>query len=200
MEKYRTYLLIGSPGSGKGTQGKALGTLPGFFHCACGDVFRSIDTSTPLGQAFLHYSSKGQLVPDDITVKLWLARIAACVESHAFRPNVDRLILDGIPRNVEQERIMEDILEIEQVFHLDCPDRKRLIERLKKRALRDNRLDDANEEVIHRRLEVYRMESEPLLSCYPKARRREIDALAQPHHVMLQILNAIAETEKAAAT
>ncbi|MBV8280374.1 MAG: nucleoside monophosphate kinase, partial [Verrucomicrobia bacterium] len=48
---YRSYLLFGAPGSGKGTQGKALGTVPRFFHCACGDVFRSIDTRTKLGQA-----------------------------------------------------------------------------------------------------------------------------------------------------
>jgi len=66
-----TYLIFGAPGSGKGTQGRALGTLPGFFHCASGDVFRSIDTRSSLGKAFVEYSSKGQLVPDEITVELW---------------------------------------------------------------------------------------------------------------------------------
>ena len=60
MTKYRSVLVFGPPGSGKGTQGRALGTLPGFFHCACGDVFRSIDVHTELGAAFLSYSSKGQ--------------------------------------------------------------------------------------------------------------------------------------------
>ena len=68
--KYRTFILFGAPGSGKGTQGKTLGSIPRFFHCPCGDVFRSIDTRTPIGNAFLEYSSKGQLVPDDITVEL----------------------------------------------------------------------------------------------------------------------------------
>ena len=76
MMKYRTYLFFGAPGSGKGTQGKILGTIPRFFHFACGDVFRALDTRTPLGQAFLSYSSRGELVPDDITVQLWKARIA----------------------------------------------------------------------------------------------------------------------------
>ena len=42
--KYQTFLLFGAPGSGKGTQGKTLGTIPRYYHCACGDVFRSIDT------------------------------------------------------------------------------------------------------------------------------------------------------------
>src|SRR6266576_5538715 len=49
MDRYTCYLLIGSPGAGKGTQGKVLGTIPGFFHCACGDVFRALDLRTPLG-------------------------------------------------------------------------------------------------------------------------------------------------------
>ena len=69
--KYNTFILFGAPGSGKGTQGKTLGTIPRFYHCACGDVFRSIDTRTKVGKAFLEYSSKGQLVPDEITVELW---------------------------------------------------------------------------------------------------------------------------------
>ena len=70
MMRYNTFILFGAPGSGKGTQGKTLGTIPRYYHCACGDVFRSIDTRTKVGRAFLEYSSKGQLVPDDITVEL----------------------------------------------------------------------------------------------------------------------------------
>ncbi len=66
-DRYRTLLIFGAPGSGKGTQGKALGSVPRFFHCACGDVFRSLDTRTKLGQAFLDYSSRGELVPAEIT-------------------------------------------------------------------------------------------------------------------------------------
>src|SRR5436309_1991173 len=77
--RYNTFILFGAPGSGKGTQGKTLGTIPRFYHCACGDVFRSIDTRTKVGKAFLEYSSKGQLVPDEITVELWREAIDAAV-------------------------------------------------------------------------------------------------------------------------
>jgi adenylate kinase len=87
----RTYLIFGAPGSGKGTQGRALGTLPGFFHCACGDVFRSIDTRTSLGKAFVEYSSKGQLVPDEITVELWQLSIRHFIDSRQFKPIFDSL-------------------------------------------------------------------------------------------------------------
>lgn len=189
--KYKTYLLVGAPGSGKGTQGKTLGSIPRFFHCPCGDVFRSLDTRTPVGRAFLEYSSKGQLVPDEITVKLWEASIDAAVDAHKFKPDIDILVLDGIPRNVNQAKIMEAVLEVERVFHLSCPTRETLYERLKKRALKDNRLDDANDEVIKKRLGIYEEESKPVLEYYPKDRVTVVDAMQPPAKVLFEILASI---------
>ena len=158
---YRTYLVFGAPGSGKGTQGKALGSVPRFFHCACGDVFRSMDTRTKVGQAFIYYSSRGELVPDEICIELWKESITSAVEANRFKPELDVLLLDGIPRNLKQAKLMESLIEVIKVFHLSCPDRAKLVERLKKRALKDNRLDDANEAVIRKRLETYETETKP---------------------------------------
>lgn len=185
--KYRTYLIFGAPGSGKGTQGKTLGNIPRFFHCACGDVFRSIDTRTTIGRAFLDYSSRGELVPDEITVDLWRVRIQQRVEAHEFKPDIDCLVLDGIPRNLNQARLMEEVIDVQKVFHLSCPDRSKLVARLKKRAIKDNRLDDANEEVIRHRLEMYEKESKPLLEYYGANRTVLIDATEPP----VVVLNAI---------
>ncbi len=191
MMKYRTYLIFGAPGSGKGTQGKILGSIPRFFHFACGDVFRALDTRTELGQAFLEYSSRGELVPDDLTVKLWQARIADVVRSHHFKPDIDALILDGIPRNIGQARIMAGIIDVKRVFHLACPDRAALVGRLKKRALKENRFDDANEEVIRRRLATYEEESKPVLEFYGPELLTEIDATQPPVKVVFEILRTI---------
>jgi adenylate kinase len=189
--KYRTYLIFGAPGSGKGTQGKILGAIPRFFHCACGDVFRSLDTRTPIGQAFLQHSSKGELVPDEITVKLWMARIGDMVGSHMFKPDLDSLVLDGIPRSVNQARIMQDMIEVERVFHLSCPDRAALVARLKKRALKENRFDDANEATIRSRLETYDAESKPVLEFYGPQLVRSIDATQTPVQVLSDILQSV---------
>ena len=190
--KYTTYLLFGAPGSGKGTQGRSLGSIPRFFHCACGDVFRTLDTRTKVGRAFLDYSSKGQLVPDEITVQLWQARIDAAVDAHEFKPDIDVLVLDGIPRNVGQAKIMDQMIDVKKVFHLSCPDRAQLFARLKKRALKDNRLDDANEEVIKRRLETYELESKPVLKYY-NDRVQVVDAVQPPAKVLLSILETVAD-------
>jgi adenylate kinase len=189
--KYRTFILFGAPGSGKGTQGKTLGTIPRFYHCACGDVFRSIDTRTSVGKAFLEYSSKGQLVPDEVTVELWKEAIDAAVDAHKFKPDIDTLVLDGIPRNVGQAEIMEEMIEVKKVFHLACPSRETLFTRLKKRALKDNRLDDANEQIIQRRLDIYETESKPVLSHYPKERVTVVDAMQPPAKVLFDILASV---------
>lgn len=193
MARYRTILIFGAPGSGKGTQGKILGKTPGFYHCACGDVFRSLDPSSELGGAFLEFSSKGQLVPDEMTVRLWHESIRKTVESGKFNPGRDFLILDGIPRNVAQAVLMEELIEVRRVFHLSCPDRDKLVARLKKRALRDNRLDDANEEVIRSRLATYDSESKPMLEHYSSVKRHDIDASMTPLQVLHAILGGLLE-------
>jgi adenylate kinase len=189
--RYKTVLIFGAPGSGKGTQGKALGSVPRFFHCACGDVFRSLDTRTKIGQAFLNYSSRGELVPAEVTVELWQVQIQSNVEAHKFKPDLDTLVLDGIPRNIEQAVLMEELIEVAHVFYLRCPDRAELVKRLKKRALKDNRLDDANEAVITQRLDTYEEESKPVLKYYGPARTKIIDATQPPVKVLYEMLQTL---------
>jgi adenylate kinase len=188
---YQSFLLLGAPGSGKGTQGKVLGTIPGFYHCACGDVFRAIDVRSDYGKAFIHYSSKGQLVPDDITIGLWSAQIEIMERTGRFRPDIDFLVLDGIPRNVSQAKILMSKLEVHRVFHLDCPDKTKVYERLKRRALKENRLDDMNDETIRRRQEIYEQETKPVLDFYGEKMIAHIDSSQQPYQVMRDILTDI---------
>ncbi len=185
---YQCFLLLGAPGSGKGTQGKILGTIPGFYHCACGDVFRAIDIRSDFGKAFLHYSSKGQLVPDDITIGLWSAQIDAMQQMGRFRPETDFLVLDGIPRNVNQAKILSAKLAVHRIFHLDCPDKNQVYDRLKRRALKENRLDDINEATIRRRQEVYEQETKPVLDFYGEKMIARIDSSQRPFEVLRDIL------------
>src|SRR5438105_130847 len=110
--KYKSLLLFGAPGSGKGTQGKILGTVPGFFHVSCGDVFRSIDLRTPIGKSFLEYSSRGELVPDQMAIDMWAEQIQKQVTLGRFKPEIDSLVLDGIPRNVPQAKMLQERLDV----------------------------------------------------------------------------------------
>jgi len=113
------------------------------------------------------------------------------VDAHKFKPDIDTLVLDGIPRNVEQAKIMDEMIDVKKVFHLACPSRETLFYRLKKRALKDNRLDDANEQVIQRRLDVYEKESKPVLSHYSQELVSVVDATQPPAKVLLDILRSV---------
>jgi len=191
--KFRTILLVGAPGAGKGTQGKILGTIPNFFHCACGDVFRNLTIDSELGRVFLRYSSKGKLVPDTYTVQLWRDNITAQTQLGRFDPERDTLVLDGIPRNLHQAKILQDALDIVAVFNFICPDENQLAERLQRRALRDNRLDDANLEVIKKRLAIFEKETKPILDYYGPQLVHSIDSTQSPINVLRDILRVLAK-------
>ena len=189
--KYRTFLLFGPPGAGKGTQGKILGTIPNFFHCACGDVFRSLKTDSKIGAVFLEYSSRGELVPDQPTIELWRYFIDGSTKTGRFHPEQDTLVLDGIPRNVQQAEMLRDTLNVVAVFYLRCTHVDQLVERLQRRALKENRLDDANIDVIRKRLKTYDRESKPVLDFYGKTLLHRINADQTPAKVLFDILRHV---------
>ena len=186
---YRTVLLFGAPGVGKGTQGKILGTIPNYFHCACGDVFRSLKHDSDIGKVFLEYSSRGELVPDEPTIQLWREFINASTKTGRFRPEQDTLVLDGIPRNENQAEILKGTLSVVSIFYLKCTQVDQLIERLQRRALKENRLDDANIDVIRTRLETYERDSKPVLDYYGENLLHPINADQSPAKVAFDILS-----------
>ncbi|MCL5097271.1 MAG: nucleoside monophosphate kinase [Candidatus Omnitrophica bacterium] len=189
--KYNTVLLFGAPGAGKGTQGKVLGTVPGYFHIACGDVFRNLTVESELGRVFLEYSGRGELVPDEYTIRLWREAVEGRKQGAQFQPKRDMLVLDGLPRSLTQAQMLADALNVLAIFNLICPDRSKLIARLQRRALRENRLDDVNYEVILQRLDVYERETKPVLDFYGAQLVHTIDATQPPIVVLHQLLEVL---------
>jgi len=195
--RYRTVILFGAPGAGKGTQGAVLGRIPGFWHCACGDVFRSMDIHSELGKVFYEYSSRGQLVPDEVTVEMWAQAVHARTELGDYKPHDDLLVLDGIPRTVRQAELMEERIDVLQVVHLHCDNEEAMIERLRRRALKENRFDDADEKVIRHRWEVYKKETEPVLSYYDADKVVSVDSIASPGRVLRDVLDLLVPIQDA---
>ena len=188
--RYQTILLLGPPGAGKGTQGKLLGAIPGFFHLSCGEVFRTLDVSSELGKTAMQYSSRGELVPDDITIKIWEEYIYAHT-TVPYNPNADLLILDGIPRNVNQAALMEKHIEVLRLIYLVCEDEEAMRLRLRRRALEEKRTDDVHEDVIRHRWKVYQRETQPVVNYYPQSIVRIVDALGTPAEVLHRILEIV---------
>jgi len=198
--KYRAILLFGAPGAGKGTQGKILGQISNFVHFSCGDAFRNLRVDSPLGRTFVEYASAGRLVPDEPTIQLWKQTMDGLAATGRFNPEADTLLLDGIPRNPRQAEIMRDHIEVKAIFNLFCPVMDKLIVRLQRRALKENRLDDANVETIRNRLETYRRETRAVLECYPDDLIHQIDSTQEPILVLSDILKVIVRIPKPAVS
>ncbi len=189
--KYRTILLFGMPGSGKGTQGTVLGQLPDLVHVSCGDIFRKLPKWGELGREVVRYTSHGTLVPDDLTVRIWRRHVQILELQELLLPDQHTLILDGLPRNYKQAEELDDMLDVIQIFHLNISDTEKASERLKARALRENRLDDINEEVIKRRLQLYYQETFATLSFYDPKLVCEVDASEAPLDVLKTIIDRL---------
>src|SRR3954466_11962104 len=118
--RYKTILLYGAPGSGKGTQGKILAAIPGYLRSASGDVFRSMDQRSEMGRRIAEFTGRGELVPDEVTITLWKDYIKGMELVNRFFPETELLVLDGIPRSIEQAKLMEDSIDVVKVIYLVC--------------------------------------------------------------------------------
>ena len=188
---YPSILLIGPPGVGKGTQGKILGSVPGFFHLATGDMFRALDKESEIGLEFTRYSTKGLLVPDFLTVRLWQQHVEQLIVKGLYNPEKDVLLLDGIPRSETQAEMMGDHIDPFMIVHLVCEDIDEMVGRMQKRATQQGRPDDADESIIRKRFEVYAEQTAPVLACYDDQIIANIDAMGTQVEVLQRILNAI---------
>ncbi len=192
-QKQLNLILLGAPGAGKGTQAVTISKKLGLVHIASGDLFRKEQESgSELGKIAKSYMEKGQLVPDEITVKMVLGRISSpdCAKG---------VILDGFPRTLEQARALDKALtaegkSIDEVLYIKVSN-KELLRRLSGRWICRNcqapynivelppkvsgkcdhcggelyqRADDT-EETARKRLDVYFTQTAPLIKYYTEA-------------------------------
>ena len=152
-------LMMGPQGAGKGTQAELLSETLSLPHISTGDIFRAnVGHKTPLGIRASQYMSRGELVPDELTKAMVTDRLA--------EPDVSvGWLLDGFPRNRTQAEWLEGSLQeagtsLTAVLLLDVPD-----DVLLERMLTRGRADD-QEDIINRRLEIYRRETLPMIEYF----------------------------------
>lgn len=212
----RHIILLGAPGAGKGTQAAVLSQKLGIAHVASGDLFRQAQNSgTELGNLVKSYMERGELVPDEVVIKLILERIASPDCAKGF-------ILDGFPRTLEQAEALEQALRennsgIDKVVYIKVS-KEELIRRLSGRLICRNcqapyhvtdnpprvpgkcdrcggelyqRPDDA-EETVRRRIEVYLNQTTPLIDYYAnKGKLVEVNGEQNVEEVSKDLINAL---------
>ncbi len=185
--QYNTILLFGPPGSGKGTWGKILGMMPGFYHLSTGDMFRMLDVEGEIGEKVVQIMSRGELVPDQMAFDLFLEHMKNATIIGSFRPQKDILVLDGFPRTPPQAEMLGAVAVVKLVMQLDCPDRELLVKRLNRRAVLEGRADDASGEVIRRRFAVYEQQILATLAHVPRDLIEFVDVSASPVNIFAAI-------------
>lgn len=188
----RAILLFGYPGCGKGTQGRILNALPGFCHVGMGDVLRGIVPGHPLYDEVQGHIRGGNLVPDDLVMQIF----ARHVTQMKLDPD-EILVLDGIPRSQRQVDLLKQQLQVVKIFKLSVYDENLVIERLRKRARAEGRVDDASDEVIHHRLRVYREQTESCVRAYPGTMLTRIQADQPVFDVHFDIITALRKLDLA---
>lgn len=187
-QKYKAVLLLGPPGSGKGTLGKSLGLAGNHVHLSSGDIFRGLDPDSSVGKVYQTYASKGNLVPDEVTIAVWHQYVEGLISTGRYQQSKQLLLLDGIPRTMAQAKILDDYIDVVKVIVLQMPSIDGLIERMRKRALIEKRQDDANEEVLLHRMQVYEKETMAIIEHYPKEKIAYFNANQTPLEVLRDVL------------
>jgi adenylate kinase len=183
------FLLIGPPGSGKGTQAALLAQAYDVPAISTGDIFRThVKNETELGLRVKSIIASGEYVPDSLTNELVRDRLSEDDAQKGF-------LLDGYPRTNDQVNELDDILSAQgnvlDAVVLLVADSDELVRRLLKRAEEQNRPDDT-EEVIRHRQNVYLEQTKPLIDIYSsRSIVLEIDGLGQVGEVTERILNAL---------
>ena len=192
-------LVLGPQGAGKGTQAKRISAEYELPHVATGDMFRALDTSTELGREVADFMSRGDLVPDSLTVEM--------IESRLSEPDAaDGFVLDGFPRNLAQAEALDAMLGtigrvLDAILFFAVSDEIGM-ERALSRAALEGRADDTREVIAHR-LEIYHRETEPIVEHYrttgklvPLHADRSIEQVwSEVSDALQQVVAGVASTE-----
>ncbi len=184
------YILFGPPGAGKGTQATAMVEKYNLHHISTGALLRKeIAAGSELGLQAKALIEKGALVPDEV--------VEGMIESE-FKTvkGVDGFLLDGFPRTLPQAEALDAILaktseEVTATVSIMIPDAM-IMERIKGRALKEGRADDASEDVINNRIATYHNQTEPLIEYYRKVSKyHEIDGIGTIEEVRDRIFSVM---------
>lgn len=190
---FRSVLIFGPPGSGKGTLGKFLSSAGNHFHLSSGDIFRSLSPESPAGKLYHNYAGKGLLLPDEVTIQIWHHYVHGLIATNRYFPEQQLLLLDGIPRTLRQVDLLKKHIQVEKIIVLQVSSHDELVKRIQRRALIEKRTDDMDSQVLHTRMEVYEHDTSKVLNHYPDKLLARFNASQKPLKVLRDVLVGLSD-------
>ena len=186
-------VLLGPPGSGKGTQSKFLVEKFGFIQISTGDLLRDQvqQKDSSMGKEISEIMNSGELVPDEIVIKLIIGKITIFKEKN--------IIFDGFPRNINQAKVLDESLEkisvsLDKAIFINVDYeilKERIISRINESG-DDNKRSDDNVQTLVKRIDVYKKNTLPIVEYYrEKGILTEINGMLKIEEVSQQILKII---------
>ena len=188
----KNIILFGKPGAGKGTQAAFLKNQFNLVHISTGDVFRAnIKHQTDLGTLAKSYMDRGDVVPDEVTIKMLESEVVKTPDAAGF-------IFDGFPRTTAQAEALDAFLNeknmsISATIALDVEE-DMLVERLLKRGLESGRTDDQDEQKIRNRFEEYNTKTAPLIDYYKHQKKfYELDGVGEIAEITARLAGIVSQ-------
>lgn len=183
-------ILFGPPGSGKGTQAERLEEAYNLVHISTGELFRSeMEAGTELGIKANTFMSRGELVPDEVTIGMLRNKMLQHQDAEGF-------IFDGFPRTRPQAEALDELLaqmdqQIDALIMLDVPEDE-IVKRILLRGKDSNRPDDSDPDVISTRFQVYQAKTAPIFSYYDeKGKAHKISGIGTIDAIFQQLCDTI---------
>lgn len=183
-------VLFGPPGAGKGTQSSLLVDKYKLVHLSTGDIFRyNIKNSTELGLWAKSFIDKGELVPDEVTIKMLQSEVQKHSDAKGF-------IFDGFPRTVPQAEALDELLaekntSVDLMVALSVPEEE-LVKRLLERGKDSGRSDDTDPEIVRNRISVYNEQTAVAANYYKNQNKFfEINGVGAVDHIFSEICGVV---------
>lgn len=193
---YQGIVLIGPPGAGKGGQAELLARDPRYFGLSSGEMFRLLMTDPAVANSEVGKKIRridgGNLVPDDLTMRLTRETIGRYVAAGQFDPAHQYLLQDGFPRTEAQVPLVGEFIDVQQVLHLYVQDEDELVRRVLMRAQESEKpRPDDNEKTMRERIETYHQVTEPLIALYDPSIVTRIDAFVPEAETAQEGIDAV---------